>query len=77
MIESWIATQSMLDHWAFLAREGQKDNCRTRTVLDAEPVLDLLEDLIAEDASDAQVDRAIPARKLRDELLRTHGRLSS
>lgn len=42
-VEAWNASQGMLDHWAFLDREGQHEDDRSRTVLDAEPVLDLLE----------------------------------
>lgn len=42
MIESWTASQGMLDHWAFLDREGQREDGRAARVLDAEQVFDVL-----------------------------------
>lgn len=65
--KTWTARQGILDHWAFLDREGQHEEDRSIKVVELEPMIDLLQGAFDQKAMpDDELDAAISA------MLQTH-----
>lgn len=53
-LRTWMVDEQMLDYTAFLDREGQHEPQRSVAVIEAEPVLDLLERIVKDGALGAR-----------------------